>query len=79
MDELLQSGIIRELDEHDDMNRWSVNPIIMLPKKKHVQLVKNARYLISMTDTSNASWQLQPQQVLSTQIIGSYFASSDLW
>ena len=33
MDELIQAGIIRELDEHDDMNSWFVNPIIIPPRR----------------------------------------------
>ena len=78
MDELIQAGIIRELDEHDDMNSWFVNPIIILPKKDYVKLVIDARYLNSITDTSNSSWPLEPLQVLITRVNGSYFTSSDL-
>ena len=55
MDELIQAGIIRELNENDDMNSWFVNPVIMLPKKDYVKLVIDARYLNSITDTSNSS------------------------
>ena len=32
MDELIQAGIIKELNENDDMNSWYVNPGIILPK-----------------------------------------------
>ena len=32
MDELIQAGIIHELNEHDDLNIWFVNPFIILPK-----------------------------------------------
>ena len=78
MDELIQAGIIRELDEHDDINSWFVNPIIILPKKDYVKLVIDARYLKSITDTSNSSWPLEPLQVLITRVNGSYFTSSDL-
>ena len=78
MDELIQAGIIRELDENDDMNSWFVNPIIILPKKDYVKLVIDARYLNSITDTSNSSWPLEPLHVLITRVNGSYFTSSDL-
>ena len=60
------------------MNSWFVNPIIILPKKDYVKLVIDARYLNSITDTSNSSWQLEPLQVLITRVNGSYFTSSDL-
>ena len=33
IDELIQAGIVRELNEKDDMNSWFVNPVIILPKK----------------------------------------------
>ena len=78
MDELIKAGIIRELDEHDDMNSRFVNPIIIFPKKDYVKLVIDARHLNSTTDTSNSSWPLEPLQVLITPVNGSYFTSSDL-
>ena len=58
MDELIQAGITRELTEHDDLKSWFVNPIIVLPKNDYVKLVIDARYLNSITDTSNSSWSL---------------------
>ena len=78
MDELIQAGIIRELDEYDDMNSWFVNPILIFPKKDYVKLVIDARYLNSITETSNSSWPLEPLQVLIARVNGSYFTSSDL-
>ena len=67
MDELIQAGIVRELNEKDDMNSWFVNPVIILPKNDYVKLVLDARYLNSITDTSNCSWPLEPLQVLMTE------------
>ena len=78
MDELIQAGIIRELNENDDMNSWFANPVIILPKKDNVKLVIDARYLNSITDTSNSSWPLEPLNVLMTRITGNIFTSSDL-
>ena len=78
MDELIQAGIVRELNEKDDMKSWFVNPVIVLPKKDHVKLVLEVMYLNSITHTSNCSWPLEPIQVLMTRINGSYFRSSDL-
>ena len=79
MDELIQAGIIiiREINENDDMNSWFVNPVLRLPKKDYVKLVLDARYLNSITDTSNCSWPLEPLPLM-TRINGSYFTSSDL-
>ena len=78
MDELIQAGIIRELNENDDMNSWFVNPVIILPKKDYVKLVIDARYLNSITDTSNSSWPHEPLNALMTRITGNIFTSSDL-
>ena len=78
MDELIQAGIVRELNEKNDMNSWFVNPVIILPKKDYVKLVLDARYLNSIADNSNCSWPLEPLQVLMTRINGSYFTSGDL-
>ena len=78
MDELIQAGIIRELNENEDMNILFVNPVIILSKKDYVKLVTDARYLISITDTSNSSWSLEPLNVLMTRITGIIFTSSDL-
>ena len=78
MDQLIQAGIIRELNEHDGLNSWFVNPIIILSMNEYVKLVIDARYLNSITDTSNSSWPLEPLQVLMTRVNGAYFTSSDL-
>ena len=78
MDDLIQAGIIRELNENDDINSWFVDPVIILPKKDYVKLVNDARYLNSITDTSNSSWPLEPLNVLMTRITGTIFTSSDL-
>ena len=45
-------------------------------KKDYIKLVLVARYLNSITDTSNCSWPLKPVQFLMTRINGSYFTSS---
>ena len=78
MDELIKAEIMRGLNEHNDSNSWFVNPIIILPKNDYVKLVIDARYLNSITDTSNSSWTLEPLQVLMIRLNGAYFTSSDL-
>ena len=78
MDELIQAGIIKELNENDDMNSYFVNPVIILPKKDYLKLVIDARYLNSITETSNSSWPLEPLNALMTRISGTIFTSSDL-
>ena len=78
MDEIIQAGIIRELNEQDNLNSWFVNPIILLPKNDYVKLAIDGRYLNSITDTSNSSWPLEPLQVLMTRVNGANFTSSDL-
>ena len=77
MDQLIQAGIIRALNENDDMNSYFVNPVIILPKD-YLKLVIDARYLNSITETSNSSWTLEPLNALMTRISGNIFTSSDL-
>ena len=77
MDKLIQARIIRELNENDDINSWFVNPVSILPNKDYVKLVRNARYLNSITDTSMFSWPLEPLNVLITGFTGTIFTSSD--
>ena len=72
------AGVMPELNEHDDLNSWYVNPIIVLPKNDYVKLIIDACYLNSITDTSNSSWPLEPLQVLMTRVIGAYFTNRDL-
>ena len=63
MDELIQAGIIKKLNENDDMNSWFANLVIILPKKDYVKLVIDARDLTSTFDTINSSWPLEPLNV----------------
>ena len=76
MDELIQAGKIRE--QNDDMNSWFVYPVIILPKKDYVKLFIDARYLNSITDTSNSSWPLEPLTVLTTKVTRNIFTPCDL-
>ena len=46
------------------MNSWFVNPVIIVPRKDYVKLVIYARYLNSITDTSNSSWPLETLNIL---------------
>ena len=56
MNEQIQAGIVRELNEKKNgMNSWFVSPAIILSKKDYVELVLDARYLNSITDTSNCN------------------------
>ena len=50
----------------------------ILPKKDYVKRVIDARYLNSISDTSNSSWPLEPLNVLMTRTTGTIFTSSDL-
>ena len=54
------------------------NPVIISPKGETVQLVIDARYLISNTDLSNCSWHLEPIQMLLIRRDGVYYSTSDL-
>ena len=76
--QLQDSGIIREMGDHDELGSLFVNPIILLPKADYVNLVIDPRYLNSITDLTNYSWQLEPVQMIMTRINGNYFTASDL-
>ena len=55
-----------------------VNPIIQLPRADYVKLVINARYLKSITDSTNYSWPLEIVQMIITRIIFKYVTADDL-
>ena len=76
--ELQRAGIIREMGSDVEMGSLFTNPIIILPKGDTVKLVIDARYLNSITDSSNYSWPLEPIQMLLTRLDGVYYTASDL-
>ena len=76
--QLRDSGIIREMGDDDKLGSLFVNPIILLPKADYVKLVIDARYLNSITDLTNYSWQLEPVQMIMTRINCKYFTARDL-
>ena len=75
---LQETGIIREMGDDDELGSLFVNPIFLLPKADYVKLVINARYLNTITDLTNYSWQLEPVQMILTRINGKYFTASAL-
>ena len=66
------------MGDADELGSLFVNPIILLPKADFVKLVIGARYLNSITDSTNYSWSLEPVQMIMTRINGKYFTASDL-
>ena len=54
------------------------NPIIFLPKEDTVELLIDARYLNSITHSSNYSWPLEPVKMLLTRLDGVYYPTSDM-
>ena len=75
--QLQDSGIIREMGNDDELGSLFVNPILLLPKADYVKLVIDARYPNSITDLTNYSWPLEPDQMTMTRINGKYFTASD--
>ena len=68
LDEIIHAGIIRELYENDEMTSWFLKPVIILPKKEYVKLILEARYLNSITVTSNCFWPFELLHVLMTRM-----------
>ena len=48
------------MGDDDELGSLFVNLIILLPKADYVKFVIDARYLISITDSTNYSWPLEP-------------------
>ena len=78
LSQLMNADIIREMGDDDEMGSFSVNPIILMPKKDYVKLVIDARYLNSVTDLTNYSWRLEPVQMIKTWVNGKIFSVSGL-
>ena len=78
LNEVQRAGIVREMGSDVEMGWLFTNPIIILPKGDTVKLVIDARYLNSITDSSNYSWPLEPVQMLLTRLDGVYYTISDL-
>ena len=76
--QLQDSGIIREMGDDDELGSLFVNPIILLPKANYVQLLIIDRYLNSIINLTNYSWQLEPVQMIMGRISGKYFTASYL-
>ena len=76
--QLKDADIIREMGDDDEMGSLFVNPIILLPKNDYVKLLIDARHLISVTNHTNYSWQLEPVQMIMTRVNGKFFSVIDL-
>ena len=75
---LKPAGILRELNEQDNLNNWFVIPIIVLPKNDYTNLVIDTCYLNSITNTSKSIWLLEPLSVSLTPKNEIYLTISDL-
>ena len=78
MFKLKPAGILRELNEQDNLNSWFVIPIIVLPKNDYTNLVIDTCYLNSITNTSKSIWLLEPLRVSLTPKNEIYLTISDL-
>ena len=76
--QLKDADIIREMGDDDEMGSLFVNPIFLMPKNDYVKLLIDARHLISVTNHTNYSWQLEPVQMIMTRVNGKFFSVSDL-
>ena len=70
--------IFRKMGDNDGMGSVSVNLIILMPKSDYVKLVVDARFLSSVTNLTNYSWPLEPEQMIMTRMNGKFFSVSDL-
>ena len=76
--QLKDADFIREMRDDDEMGSLFLNPIILMPKSDYVKLVKDARFLNSVTDLTIYSWPLEPVQMIMTRVNGKFFSVSDL-
>ena len=76
--QLKDADIIRKMGDDDEMGSLFVNPNILMPENDYVKLVIEARYLNSVTDLTNYSRPLEPEQMIMTRVNGKVFSISDL-
>ncbi len=78
--DLEDAGIIQQmgLDNPRELGTEFINPIIILPKGDSLKIVLDARYLNSITDSSQYTWPLEPLHILLNKIKGKYFTTMDL-
>ena len=78
LNQLKAADIIQVMGEHDEMVSLFVKTIIPMPKSDFMKLVKEARFLNSVTDQTNYSWLLEPVQRTMTRLTGKFSSVSDL-
>ena len=66
------------MGDDDKMGSLFVNPIILMPKSDYVKLLKDARFLNSVTDLTNYSWPLERVKMIMTRMKRRFFSVSNL-
>jgi len=78
---LEDAGIIGNVTNNPRSNETGsefLNPVIIIPKGEVIKLVLDARYLNSVTDTSQYSWPLESLTAILDKLKGKYFTTTDL-
>ena len=55
-----------------------IKPVMILAIGESIKIVKDARYLNSLTDESKCNWPIKPIHVILTKINGKYFTTADM-
>ena len=78
LERLIQVGIIREINNDDELGTFLDNPITYLRKEKNLKLCVDSRFLNSITKLVSIPFTIEPIQILLTRLTGKVFSVSDL-
>ena len=78
LERLIQVGIIREINDDDELGTFLDNPIIYLRKEKNLKLCVDSRFLTSITKLFSIPFAIEPIHILLTRLTGKVFSVCDL-
>ena len=78
LERLIQVGIIRRINNDDELGTFLDNPIIYLRKEKNLKLCVDSRFLTSITKLVSMPFAIEPIHILLTRLTGKIFFVSDL-
>ena len=77
LEPLIHVGIIRQIDNDNELGTFLENPIIYLHKKKNLKLCVDSRFLNSITKLVSIPFTIEPIHILLTRLTGKIFSVSD--
>ena len=78
LERLIQVGIIREINNDDELGTFLDNPVIYLRKEKRLKLCVDSRFQNSITKHVFILFAIEPIHILLTKLTGKIFSVSGL-